>query len=170
MSLAIDLRGPARCLGAIALVLLLGAQGAKAETPARLPVFMLPDPDGRLWDSRRFAGKPVVVDFWATWCGACRETIPTLAELSEKHKAKGLTVIGISIDKGSGEKVRKAAKKLGINYIVLLDKENSLSGAFGFTGIPSVYVFDRKGRLTRGWAGFDADQEPQLVAAVEKAL
>src|SRR4029078_799043 len=110
------------CTAALAGGLCLtNAVAGQLET---LPVFSLPDIDGKVWNSASFIGKPVVVDFWATWCNTCKETIPKLAELSAKYKGNRSTVIGISVDKGSAEKIAKAAKKLGINYLVLLDKDN----------------------------------------------
>ncbi len=136
----------------------------------RLPEFTLQDVDGKAWSSSELNGKACVVDFWATWCNTCKETIPKLAELSSKYKDQGLVVVGISVDKGSSEKIGKAAKKLGINYLVLLDKENSLSKSFGFTGIPSLYVFDGHGNLKTAMPGYDPDQEKQLTVATDQAL
>lgn len=156
----------AACLAA----LLLAAPPAAAAGPERLPAFTLPDLDGGTRSSREFAGKVMVVDFWATWCSTCKETIPKLAELHEQYKGKGLVVVGISVDKGSAEKVRKAARKLGITYLVLHDKDNTLAAEFGFTGIPSLYVFDRRGELCKSMPGYDPDQEEQLALATRNAL
>jgi peroxiredoxin len=149
---------------------LLGILSARAGDLTKLPSFSLPDLDGKEWKSSELKDKACIVDFWATWCNTCKETIPKLAELNSKYKDKGLTVIGISVDKGSGEKIRKAAAKLGINYLVLIDKENSLSKTFGFNGIPSLYVFDRNGNLKTAMPGYDPDQEGQLSMATEKAI
>lgn len=160
----------ARALAALVFLCGAAALGARADTVKKLPAFSLPDLDGRQWNSKDFAGKPLVLDFWATWCASCKETIPLLAELSEKNKGKGLTVIGISLDKGSAEKVRKAAKKLGINYLVLQDKENSLAQAFGFSGIPSVFVYDRKGGLAAALPEYNSDQDTLLAAAASGVL
>jgi peroxiredoxin len=157
-------------LSQLMVVALIGAGSANAAGPATLPGFTLPDLDGKPWSSSQMMGKVVVVDFWATWCTTCKETIPGLAELHAKHKDKGLVVLGISVDKGSPEKVRKAAAKFGITYLVLHDKENSLSKTFGFNGIPSVYVFDRRGDLKIGMPGYDPDQDHEVAAATEKAL
>src|SRR5690242_21889419 len=134
-------------LGIAAALLALPAAAGTAKDPQRLPVFNLPDLDGKNWSSGQFAGQALVVDFWATWCASCRDAIPKLAELSKQYHGKGLTVVGISVDQGPDEKVAKAARKLGITYIVLRDKENALAERFGFSGIPSLYVFDRRGRL-----------------------
>lgn len=153
-----------------AAALLLAAWGALGAGPARLPSFTLPDLDGKPRSQAELAGKVVVVDFWATWCAACKETVPKLAELQEKYRDQGLAVVGISVDKGSSDKVRKAARKLGINYLVLHDKDNTLGGAFGFSGIPSLYVFDRSGSLLDALPGYDADQEGALAEAAAKAV
>lgn len=148
----------------------LAAWSAFAAGPGKLPAFSLPDLEGRNRSNAEFSGQVVVVDFWATWCSTCKETVPKLSELQEKYKGQGLTVVGISVDKGSAEKIRKAAKKLGINYLVLQDKDNTLSKEFGFTGIPSLYVFDRSGGLLSALPGYDPDQEAALAATTVKAL
>lgn len=156
--------------GKIMAIALISAWSVNAAGPAKLPDFTLPDLDGKPWSSSQMMGKAVVIDFWATWCTTCKETIPKLAELHAKYKDKGLVVLGISVDKGSAEKVRKAAGKMGITYLVLQDKENSLSKPFGFNGIPSVYVFDRSGNSKIGLPGYDPDQDKELEAATEKAM
>jgi peroxiredoxin len=155
--------------GALCLVL-AGFLSAGAQEPAKLPAFSLPDLEGKEWNSAQFAGKPVVIDFWASWCASCKQTVPKLAELSEKHKDKGLVVVGISVDKGSQAKIKKAAKKFGITYLVLHDAGDGMSKAFGFSGIPSVYVFDREGKLKKAMPAFDPDQEAELIRAAEEAL
>jgi thiol-disulfide isomerase/thioredoxin len=148
----------------------LCATAASAAALTRLPAFSLPDLDGRMHAGSEFAGKVVVVDFWATWCATCKETIPRLADMQKKFKDKGLSVVGISVDKGSDRKIARTGEKLGVNYLVLRDQNNALSETFGFKGIPSVYVFGRTGELVLALPGYDADQEKTLQDAVAKAL
>ncbi len=135
-----------------------------------LPRFKLSDLTGKTWSSAQFMGRPLVIDFWATWCHTCKETIPKLVEINEKYKDKGLTIIGISEDKSSDEKVQREAKKFGINYLVLHDKDNSFGSLFGFSGIPSLYVFNRRGELKTAMPGYDPDEEKQLDQAVQQVL
>ncbi len=139
-------------------------------SPEKFPRFTVTDLAGKTVESSSFAGKTLIVDFWATWCETCEETVPALAELSRKYSGQGLVVIGISVDKGSDNKVRKAAQKLGMDYAVYRDKENTLAEVFGFKGIPSLYVYDRKGKLALAMPGYDPDQEKQLETAVKAAL
>jgi thiol-disulfide isomerase/thioredoxin len=146
------------------------ASGYGQTSPAKLPIFSVTDLEGKSVSSATFSGKTIVVDFWATWCETCKETVPKLADLQRKYGSKGLVVIGISVDKGSDNKVRKAAQKLGMTYLVYRDKENVLAETFGFKGIPSLYVYDKRGKLSLAMPGYDPDQEAQLETAVKTAL
>ena len=81
-----------------------------------------------------------------------------------------MVVVGVTVDKGSDRKIERTGERLGVNYLVLRDKDNQLSETFGFKGIPSVYVFGRDGKLLLALPGYDADQEKTLVDAIAKAL
>ncbi|MBK8801419.1 MAG: TlpA family protein disulfide reductase [Fibrobacteres bacterium] len=153
-----------RKLALAALVLAGLAIGA----PSTLPAFSLPDLAGKPHASSEYAGKPVLIDFWATWCATCKESVPELAKLKAKYEAKGLKVVSISVDKGAVAKVDKGAKKLGITWQVLHDPESSLSSVFGYTGVPALYLYDAQGKLVSSLAGFDPAQEAVLDAALSK--
>ncbi len=151
------------------LVLSLVASAALATAaPTTLPTFSLPDLQGKAHPSAEYAGKPVLVDFWATWCATCKESVPELAKLKAKYAAKGLQIVSISVDKGSTAKVEKGARKLGISWQVLHDPESSLSTTFGYTGVPALYLFDAHGKLVASFTGFDKAQEAALDAALSK--
>jgi thiol-disulfide isomerase/thioredoxin len=139
---------------------------AKPSGLKSLPDFTLPDLEGKPHASKDWKGRVVLVDFWATWCAGCRETIPALSRLQEKYKAQGLSVVGVSLDKGPKSKVSKFAKKMKMDYQVLLDGEDSLSKVFGFEGIPSLYLFDRQGNLVKAMAGYTAVQDKELEGLV----
>ena len=150
------------------------SQAAATPVPAKsaglqsLPDFTLPDLEGKAHASKEWRGKVVLVDFWATWCPGCRESIPALTRLQDKYGSQGLAVVGISLDKGAKSKVGKFARKLKINYQVLLDSEDTLSRVFGFEGLPSLYLFDAQGKLIKTMVGYSAVQDKgleELVAA-----
>jgi peroxiredoxin len=81
---------------------LAGVAFTFAAEPAKMPEFALPDLEGKEWKSSELLGKACIIDFWATWCATCKESIPNLAALNDKYKSQGLSVVGISVDKGSG--------------------------------------------------------------------
>ena len=147
---------------------LLALAAFAAAAPTTFPSFQLQDLDGKNHASSEFAGKPVLVDFWATWCATCKETVPQLVEIQSKYKAKGLQVVGISVDKGENGKVDRGAKKLGITYQVLHDAESTLAPTFGYNGIPSLYLFGADGKLILSLQGYDPGQEKKLVEALDK--
>lgn len=151
-------------------LLLAGAMVApsRAAAPAVLPPLALPDLDGKAHQAaQEWKGKVVVVDFWATWCTGCRETIPVLARLHDKFAPKGLVVAGVSTDKGPKEKVAKFVRKMKMPYQVLWDADDTQSKVFGFEGLPSVYVFGRDGKLLKAMPQYTAAQEKEMEALVE---
>ena len=96
-----------------------------------------------------------ILEFWATWCGPCRDSIPHLTKLQEKYKGKGVTVVGITDEpKATVERfVRRQGKQM--EYTVAIEKGDTMSQAymraFGQTGIPATFVVDQKDRIV--WVG-----------------
>jgi thiol-disulfide isomerase/thioredoxin len=163
------------CLTVVSAVAGESATGGPPPLPGSigqpLPHTALPDLEGKqVWLDSAYAGKVVVVDFWAAWCVTCRKGIPLLSELQAKHGAAGLQVVGISIDEKGADFVAKQRKKLKVDYTVLLDPKNSLAPVFGFTSIPQLYLFDRQGKLVWQVAGFDSAKEKEMEAKVLELL
>jgi thiol-disulfide isomerase/thioredoxin len=138
-----------------------------AAPPATLPPLALPDLEGKAHDSKEWKGKIVILDFWATWCTGCRETIPVLSRLHDKYGPKGLVVAGVSTDKGPKEKVAKFVHKMKMPYQVLWDADDTQSKVFGFEALPSVYVFGRDGKLLKAMPQYTSAQEKEMEALVE---
>ena len=120
-------------------------------------------------------GKSYIVEFWATWCGPCRATIPHLNEIHNKYKDKGLIVIGQDVWERNEEEVPKFVKQMGekMTYRVALDdKEESKKGqmaetwmeAAGQNGIPAAFLVDKQGKIA--WIGHPAQLKDQLVDQV----
>jgi len=103
-------------------------------------------------------GKVVLIDFWATWCPPCRETIPELNEWAKKF-ADDLVVIGISDEKE--ETLKKFMDKTPMNYSVSSDAAKSMSKAVGVEGIPHVLVITPDGVVR--WQGFPLQDEDKLT-------
>ena len=96
-----------------------------------------------------------IIEFWATWCGPCRDSIPHLTKLQEKYKGKGVTVIGITDEpKATVERFVRRQKKQ-MEYTVAIEKGDTMSQAymraFGQTGIPATFVVDQQDRIV--WVG-----------------
>ena len=147
--------------------LLVSAPRVSAAEPKTVPAISLPDLEGKMHDSKEWADKVVIIDFWATWCTGCRETIPVLQRLKDKYGAKGLVVAGVSLDKGPKEKIAKFARKMKMGYQILWDAEDTQSKVFGFEGLPSVYIFGRDGALFKAMPQYTASQEKVMETLVE---
>jgi thiol-disulfide isomerase/thioredoxin len=112
-------------------------------------------------------GRVYVLEFWATWCGPCVQSIPHMIELANKYKDKAVPFIALSVDRSS-EPVKKMVQSKGMTYHVGMD--NGLSDKFSVSGIPSAFIIDRSGKIV--WQGhpMSSDFEPALVKAVNAPL
>ncbi len=109
------------------------------------------------------AGKPLMVEFWATWCGPCVASIPHVNEIHKKYESKGLVVIGLSDEPNQVIKPFVKAKKM--EYNVGTDKDGKLNKALGVQGIPHAVLVDKGGTIV--WEGHPASLTD---ADIEKLL
>jgi len=166
------MRTPLFFLAALSGVLATAAVGCKragetqaaATTPALTaptapsvpaPAWKLRTPDGREVSSTDFAGKVMVVNFWATWCPPCRAEIPDLIELQKKYGNEGLVIVGISLDQDGAGVVGKFVEAKGINYPVVLGDDAVVAAFGGFEGIPTTFIIDRQGQIRDRLTGAD---------------
>ncbi|MCX7766948.1 MAG: TlpA family protein disulfide reductase [Candidatus Sumerlaeia bacterium] len=126
------------------------------EKPA--PDFTLMDTEGKKVSLKDFAGKIIVLNFWATWCPPCRAEIPDFIELYKQYESQGVVFIGISLDTGSAsgntDVVIPFIKKVGINYPVLLGNEEVTKTYGGVTAIPTTFIIDKKGIIRKKYVGY----------------
>jgi thiol-disulfide isomerase/thioredoxin len=119
----------------------------------------------------QYQGKPLIVNFWARWCGPCRTEIPELIKLRQHYKAKGLEVLGIAIE-DKAEPVRDFAKAYDMDYPILLGKDKGLAlmQSLGNTkmGLPFTIAIDRAGKIVTLKMG--AIKGDELVVAATAAL
>lgn len=143
---------------------------SKTDLGMILPNFQAVDTTGKSFDLYqfldKFKGKAIVLDFWASWCHACRAKSPKLMELYNKYKGSGLTVIGISSDKTEEPWIKAIRKDKTGSWIHLIDKNNTTGKMYGIPGIPKTFVLDKKGMIHYYGVGGLADEEE----AVEKLL
>lgn len=121
-----------------------------------------------------FKGKPLVVNFWARWCGPCRKEIPDLAEMHERYKAKGLVIVGVAVeDANNRDSVREFAKAYEMNYTLLIggvQKGIELMQTSGNpkSGLPFTMVIDRSGKIVTIKLG--AMSKADMEAAIKQIL
>lgn len=132
--------------------------------PERLPDIALPDPEGIAHRLTDWKGRPLLINFWATWCDPCRREIPLLKSLRHEHAADRLQVIGIAVD--SPDEVRKYTADHGIDYPVLVGEQGGFAAvsAFGVDTVLPFSVFaDASGRILTLKVGELHPDEAQLI-------
>ena len=92
-------------------------------------------------------GKPVLVNFWATWCGPCREEMPAMERLYLKHRDRGFVLLAVSVD-SDATLVRPFLDKLKLTFPVTLDTKMDLANVYGVRALPASFLIDRNGYLT----------------------
>ena len=108
-------------------------------------------------------GQYVLVDFWASWCGPCREETPYVVKAYNDYKEKGLVVLGVAV-RDQQPNTQKAMTNMGIYYPQLLDPSISLAGEFGVSAIPHLFLFDPDGKIVQqGMRGEGIDALLQTV-------
>jgi thiol-disulfide isomerase/thioredoxin len=116
-------------------------------------------------------GDVVLLNIWATWCHPCREEIPVLEALHERHASSGLRVVGVSIDSpGEEARVTSFANNIGMTYPVWYDSDDRISTVYQAIGVPSTYLIDRHGILRWRRLGQLRSGDPGLTRELAAAL
>jgi thiol-disulfide isomerase/thioredoxin len=152
------------------LVARLAEAGALAAGD-RLPAFDLVAWDGTRLVPADVAGKPVVVDFWASWCVTCRAALPALDAMAERLRDRGVVVLAVNVDRDRSAADAWLAARLPDRHVRLAhDPEGTFLARCGASGMPAAYVVDRTGVVRFAEAGYAADRVAAIEGTVESLL
>lgn len=142
------------------------------------PGFTLTDLNGNKVSLSSYKGRPVVVDFWATWCGPCRVEIPWFEQLRDQYASQGLEIIGVSADQLDKDDAAKLftekrdisdfAAKMRMNYPVLIDAESIENSYGGLDDLPTTFFIDKNGKIVASTIGLAP--RDVIEADVKKAI
>ncbi len=149
----------------------VAAEAGKTSTAARKP---MPDLafvglDGKPWKLNDHRGQVVLLNIWATWCGPCRKEMPALVRLSDRYKSTGLQVVGVNVDEGAPDKVRRFVADYGITYPVMSGGKGRSVMAPLVETLPATFLVDKQGRLAAIFSGamdeaaFERELKPLLA-------
>jgi thiol-disulfide isomerase/thioredoxin len=148
-------------------LLSLSQCGKKSKESGAALDFTLKTLEGEEVTLTSMKGKVVLLDFWATWCGPCREAVPHLVALHKRYQEKGLILIGMSADKGEGDVVRRFVKSMDIPYPIIITPEEVIRG-YGVTALPTTVFIDREGKIREKIIGFNSSIGKQLAERAEE--
>ena len=163
------LRRAAHLLLAGVLAAGAGLTGAAVAPATLAPDFTLRSVDGpnlRLTEQR---GRVVLVNFWATWCGPCRQEMPQLNRLYEKYRASGFVLLGVNVDDDTRTAVGVAAK-LGLKFPVLLDTDKKVSQLYDMSAMPATVLIDKDGRVRYLHRGYQSGVEDTYDKQIREML
>lgn len=147
-----------------------------------LPAIRLQRLDGTILDLSSLRGKPVLLNFWATWCAACRTELPILDQLYAAYRTRGLQVLAISEDRGDRAQVGQFVRRLGIRSLPIFvdpggdvaysDTDNKRSAPFALYGMPITYLATRSGKIVgyvAGAADWSAHEATELLDYLDQS-
>lgn len=115
------------------------------EAGHTVPAFTLTGLDEQTYDISDFRGKPVVVNFWGTFCPPCVEETPALQRMYEKYKDEGVVILGVNLGEKPIVRVENFTKRFGVTYPILLDPELEIRDRYAVRSYPTTFFVDAKG-------------------------
>jgi peroxiredoxin len=157
-------------LATLLLAAALAAPAAHASAPAAAADFSLPSRDGGTVRLSELRGQVVMINFWATWCGPCRQEMPLLQQLYGKYEPLGFTLLGVNVEPDSAP-AQSWLKNVNVSFPILFDRDNKVSAQFGVEAMPSTVLIDREGNVRhvhRGYKPGDESTYADLVRGLVK--
>ena len=150
-----------------------GTTGTDVEAPKmqgkQAPGFTLETVDGKKVSLSDYKGRPVVVNFWATWCGPCKVEMPWFEEFRKEYAAQGFEVLGLTDDVEEGkEKIAKVAGKIGVTYPILMTDGKVQTAYGGLDVLPMSFYIDKNGLVVAETAGLGPKDE--VEAHIKKTI
>jgi len=159
-----------RLLLACWLSLSLPGMAVAAATPgSAAPDFSLAARDGGKVRLADLKGQVVMINFWATWCGPCRQEMPLLAQLNTKYEPLGFTLLGVNVEPDSAAAVTWL-KGMPVSFPILFDTDSTVAGSFGVEGMPSTVFVDRKGQVRYVHQGYKPGDEARYADMIRSLV
>ncbi|CCK75271.1 MAG: TlpA family protein disulfide reductase [Oleispira antarctica] len=140
-----------------------------------LILFLIPMGSSSVWadeplDLSQYKGKQAVyIDFWASWCGPCRQSFPWLNQMNSRYAEQGLKVIAVNVDSDRDDAIEFLAEHPS-NFQVIYDPKGVLAERFGIQGMPSAVLISREGEVVSQHIGFKQDRAEHYEQSIKQLL
>ena len=151
--------------------LLLSTQPAAAilQKGDKAPAIKLVTTSGQPVTLANYKGYVLVMDFFATWCIPCKESIPHLNSLNRKYGKQGLQILGVSVDEGNDREVKNFIAERKIGYPVAIGGDD-MQADYGLRSIPTIYLINKKGMVAEKFQGFSDQTGRAMEDAIKRLL
>jgi peroxiredoxin len=164
---------PVRRVVALALCALMVSVAAhpvgSSDSPEMAPDFTLKSLDGPNLRLAELRGQVVLINFWASWCGPCRQEMPILDRLHKRYADTGFAVLGVNVE-GDEKPARELLSKTAVSFPVLIDENQLVSEMYDLQAMPSTVVVDRDGMVRYVHRGYKPGDEAKYVEVVQQLI
>lgn len=156
------------CLTAVALLLASGCNRGSHPPRVGSPAndFTVKDSD-RTVSLNQLRGQVVVLNFWASWCAPCIAELPSMIEMQDRLRNRGVTVLGVSIDV-DGDAYHRFIQQRNVNFLTVRDPDQKVAGMYGTSVWPESYIIDRQGVMRRKVVGPTNWDSPEILELLSK--
>jgi peroxiredoxin len=160
---------PRLLMGTLLAAAAAAAPAASLSTGAEAPVFELPAASGNPVALGELKGQVVLINFWASWCGPCRQEMPVLEQIYRKYKSAGVTLLGVNVEPKSADAVA-FLKTTPVSFPILFDTQSKVSTLYEVTGMPSTVIVDRKGKVRYIHRSYNAGDEGEYMNQIRTLM
>ena len=152
-----------------AMCLLVPALASAVAVQDKAPDFALKSIDGTNLRLNEYRGQVVLINFWASWCGPCRQEMPLLEAIDKRYQNAGFTVLGVNVE-GKAAPAKEIAAKAGVSFPVLVDEGQKVSELYQLEAMPSSVIVDRDGVVRYVHSGYKPGDEAKYVEVIKQLI
>jgi peroxiredoxin len=165
----LDIKLNIQILASILFGLFIAISATADTLKGKAPDFTLKSNTGKNFKLSEFRGQVVLLNFWASWCGPCRQEMPLLDKIQQRYSALGFTVLGVNVEEDSS-KAKAMMKAVPVSFPILYDTQNTVSKKYKVSGMPSTVMIDRDGNMRYLHKGYKAGDEQQYKKWVKQLI
>ena len=156
-------------IAAVAAALAVSLPAFAADPTGPAPSFTLTSSAGQDVSLAQYKGQVVMLNFWASWCGPCRQEMPLLESIYKKYNKMGFTLIGVNVEPNS-QAANEWLKATPVSFPILYDKDSKVSKLYDVAGMPSTVIIDRSGNLRVLHRGYKPGDENEYLDSIRTLI